>query len=63
MTEIELRRFDDARGYLRQSLQIDRAAGAGLVAWGAPQVGAGGHPHRWRQPRLRRLARSEAGAP
>ncbi len=35
MTEIELGRFDDARGHLRQSLQIDRAAGAGLVAWGA----------------------------
>ena len=35
MTEIELGRFDDARGHLQQSLQIDRAAGAGLVAWGA----------------------------
>ena len=34
MTEIELGRFDDARGHLRAALQIDRAAGAGLVAWG-----------------------------
>ena len=35
MTEIELDCFDDARGHLRQSLQLDRAAGAGLISWTA----------------------------
>jgi tetratricopeptide (TPR) repeat protein len=35
MTEIELGRFDDARAHLRQSLDLDRVAGGGLVAWGA----------------------------
>jgi predicted ATPase/DNA-binding SARP family transcriptional activator/Tfp pilus assembly protein PilF len=34
MTEIELGQFDDARMHFRQSLEIDRAAGGGLVAWG-----------------------------
>ena len=34
MTEIELGRFDDARGHLRESLQLDHAAGGGVVAWG-----------------------------
>jgi tetratricopeptide (TPR) repeat protein len=35
MTEIELGRFDEARKHLRESLDIDRVSGGGLVAWGS----------------------------
>jgi tetratricopeptide (TPR) repeat protein len=35
MTEIELGRFDEARGHLRASLELDRTSGGGLVAWGS----------------------------
>jgi predicted ATPase/DNA-binding SARP family transcriptional activator len=35
MTEIELGRYDDACRHLRQVLELDRAAGGGLVAWAA----------------------------
>jgi tetratricopeptide (TPR) repeat protein len=35
MTEIELQQFDEARLHLEESLEIDRSAGSGLVAWAA----------------------------
>ena len=64
MTEIELGRFDDARGHL-QAVAANRSCGgrgAGRVG-SAPRVGAGGHPHRCGGDRVGAARRgSEAGA-